>query len=78
MDQQQLEWLRSVRDYTDGVRGYGGYATPGPSLHPIDQSLRKLGYVAGMLNRTSASVVTESGRAFLAQVDTDQPPASGL
>jgi hypothetical protein len=78
MDKQQLEWLRCVRDYSDGVRGYGGYAVAGPGLHPIDQELRKLGYVGGISNRAFASVVTDIGRAALAAQDVaDHLPAVG-
>jgi hypothetical protein len=48
VDNQELEWLQCVRDYSDGVRGYGGYVIAGPALHLIDQQLRKLGYVVGI------------------------------
>ena len=78
MDEQQLGWLRCVREYSDGVRGYGGYVIAGPGLHPIDQQLRKLGYVVGMPNRAFASVVTDIGRTALAAQDgAEHPPASG-
>ena len=64
VDKQQLNWLECVRDYSDGVRGYGGgYAIAGPGLHHIDQQLRGLGYVAGAPNRAFASVVADTGRA---------------
>jgi hypothetical protein len=69
MDEQQLEWLQCVLDYSDGVKGYGGYATAGPGLRPVDQSLRELGYVVGVANSTLASVVTNTGRAALAAWD---------
>ncbi len=69
MDKQQLEWLQCVRDYSDGVRGYGSYAAAGPGLRPVDQSLRELGYVIGATNSTLASVVTNTGRAALAAQD---------
>jgi hypothetical protein len=78
MDKQQLEWLQCVRDYSDGVRGYGGSVTAGPGLRPVDQSLRKLGYVIGVGNRAFASVVTDIGRAALAAQDSaDHPPGGG-
>jgi hypothetical protein len=78
MDQQQLEWLQWVCDYSDGVRGYGGYVTAGPGLRRVDQRLRNLGYVVGVPNRAFASVVTNTGRAALAaQAGTDHPPARG-
>ena len=74
MDKQQLEWLQCVRDYSDCVEGYGGYVMAGPGMHPIDQQLRKLGYVVGMKYRAYASVITDRGRAALAkQGDTDHP-----
>ena len=66
MDKQQLEWLQSVRDYSDGVIGYGGYVIAGPELHPVDQQLRRLGYVVGMPGRAFASVITDAGRTALA------------
>ena len=76
VDNQELEWLQCVRDYSDGVRGYGGYVIAGPALNLIDQRLRKLGYVVGIPNRTFASVVTDTGRAALnAQSGADHPPA---
>lgn len=76
MDKQQLEWLQCVRDYTDGVRGFGGFVTAGPVLRPVDQGLRKLGYVVGVPNRAFASVVTDVGRAALAaEDDADHPRA---
>ena len=74
MDKQQLEWLQYVRDYSDGIRGYGGYVTAGPGLRPVDQSLRRLGYVVGLLNQASASVVTASGRAALAAQGVPRHP----
>jgi hypothetical protein len=78
VDRQQLEWLQCVRDYSDGVRGFGGYAIAGPGLHPVDQRLRRLGYVVGISNCAFASVVTDNGRAALAaQYDADRPPVGG-
>jgi hypothetical protein len=75
MDKQQLEWLQCVRDYSDGVKGYGGYVTAGPGLRPVDETLRELGYVVGAPSRASASVVTDIGRAALAAQDgADHPP----
>ena len=78
MDEQQLGWLQCVREYSDGVRGYGGYVVAGPGLHAVDQQLRKLGYVVGMPNRAFASVVTDIGRTVLAAWDgAGHPPAGG-
>jgi hypothetical protein len=79
MDKQWLEWLQCVRDYSDGVLGYGGYVIAGPGLHTIDQQLRKLGYVVGIPNRNFASVITVTGREVLvAQDDTHNPAARSL
>jgi hypothetical protein len=76
MDEQQLEWLQCVRDYSDGVKGYGGYVIAGPRLHPVDERLRELGYVVGMPNRAFASIVTDAGRTALAARDgADHSPA---
>jgi hypothetical protein len=78
MDKQELEWLQCVRDYSDGIRGYGGYVMAGPALQLIDQRLRDLGYVVGMPDRILASVVTDTGRAALtAQDGPEHPPAGG-
>jgi hypothetical protein len=78
VDSQELEWLQCVRDYSDGVRGYGGYVIAGPALHLIDQRLRHLGYVVGVPDRTIASVVTDTGRAALtAQDGADHPTPGG-
>jgi hypothetical protein len=65
MDEQQSEWLQWVRDYTDGVKGYGGYVIAGPRLQPVDKSLRQLGYVVGLTNNALASIITDTGRAAL-------------
>jgi hypothetical protein len=65
MDKQQLEWLQCVCDYSDGIKGYGGYVTAGPELRAVDQSLRELGYIVGVANGALASVVTDAGRAAL-------------
>jgi hypothetical protein len=69
VNKQELEWLQCVRDYSDGVRGYGGYVIAGPGLHHADLRLRELGYVVGMPNRVFASVVTDTGRTALAAKD---------
>jgi hypothetical protein len=79
MDKQQLEWLQCVCDYSDGVKGYGGYVTAGPGLRAVDQSLRERGYVVGAPTGTLASVVTDAGRAALAtRARADHPSASGF
>jgi hypothetical protein len=76
MNKQHFEWLQCVRDYSDGLKGYGGYVTAGPGLRPVDQWLRKLGYVIGAPNRAIGSVVTDAGRAALAaQEGAEQPSA---
>jgi hypothetical protein len=76
MNKQQLEWLQCVRDYSDGVLGYGGYVIAGPGLQPIDQQLRKLGCVASIPNRNFASVITDTGREALAAQDGTHNPAA--
>ena len=63
MDKQQLEWLQCVCDYSDGVKGYGGYVTAGPGLRAVDQSLRELGYVVGVPTGALASGTLAPGRA---------------
>ena len=79
MDKQQLEWLQCVCDYSDGVKGYGGYVTAGPGLRAVDQSLRELGYVVGVPTGALASAVTDTGRAALAAcASSDHPAASGV
>jgi hypothetical protein len=78
VDKRQLEWLLCVRDYSDGVRGYGGYVIAGPGFYPVDQGLRKLGYVTAMSTRSCASIITDAGRTALAAQDSvDRQAASG-
>ena len=76
MDKQQLEWLQCVRDYSDGVVGYGAYVIAGPGLQPIDRHLRQLGYVVSIPNRNCASVITDTGREALAAQDGTHNPAA--